>query len=286
MQHYLIEKGYIPLDKSWIIRMGILDILNEKNDIIKFLKQQKELSDDLQALYRALLAWKSDESIDVGESGTLYRFLKFISWKLDLNKEFILHGTLKNRKITDNPEIVNFSLKELLKLDNKTSQWASASVLLGNKEIIDNPPYKLKLTYEAVSHWNKQRAENKYWIPRYDETILRQAMTFLELLKGKKADFVPNQPEDYCFARAFGFITKEQGESRWLSLLGHESNRINEIKKTLSEANKNIEIISKDHRIIQAIAMYQKVNSKDVKIAYPYSVNKSWPQFWRFLNDF
>lgn len=285
MQHYLINKGYIPLDKSWIIRIGVLDILNGKDDIIKFLEQQKELSDDLQALYKALVAWNTNEPIDVGESGTLYRFLRFASWKLGLNKNFILHGTLKTRNISDNPEIVNCSLKELLKLDNGTSQWASASVLLGNKEIIDNTPYKLELTYEAVNHWNKQREENKCWTICYDETILKQAIAFLELLKDKKSDFIPKQSEDYCFARAFGYITKEDGKSKWPSLVGHESNRIEEMEKMLNyaESGKNIE--SKDHRIIQAIAMRQKVNSRNVNIRYPESVNKSWPQFWRFLDD-
>ena len=278
-------KEYIPLDKSWIIRMGILDILNNKDDIIKFLEKQKVLSDDLDAFYQASIAWKSNKPIDIGESGTLYRFLKFASWKLNLNKEFIIQGTLKTRNITDNSKIVNYSLKELLKLDNGTSQWASASVLLGNKEVIDNPPYKLKLTYDAISHWNNQKAKNKSWLPRYDETILNQAITFLELLNNKKPNFTPKQSEDYCFARAFGYIIKEDGESKWSSLKGHESNRIEEMEKMIRCADLGEDIDSKDHRVIQAITMKQKVDAKDVNIKYPKSVNKSWPQFWRFLKD-
>ena len=285
LKHYLIKQGYIPLDKSWIIRMGILDLLNGYDDTTQFIKKQEQLSDDLKALYRASLAWKSDEPIDVGESGTLYRFLRFASWKLDIDKEFILHGSLKQREICDNPEIVNYSLDELLKLDNGTSQWASASVLLGSKERIPNPPYKLRLSYEAVSHWKKQRKKGHHWEPRYDETILRQAIAFLELLKKGETSFIPQQPEDYCFARAFELITKEDGELRWPSLRGHESNRIAEMERVLCDTVVGKEINSRDHRIVQAIAMLRKVKGKDIKVKYPEVVKKSWPQFWKFLKD-
>jgi len=285
MKDYLIKKGYIPLDKSWIIRIGVLDILNGYDDIFRFLKQQKQLSDDIKALHKALIAWKFNEPIYVGESATLYRFLRFASWKLVLDKKFIKQGTLTKREICDNPEIINYSLDKLLDLDKKTSQWASASVICGNEEIINRSPYKLELTYEAVSHWKQKRSNNKCWIPRYDETILNQAIAFLRLLKKEKIIFVPEQPEDYCFARAFEFLTKGEGESRWPSLYGHESNRIEEMEKTLNDVNKGFEIESKDHRVVQAIVMLQKVRDKDIKVKYPEAVNKSWPQFWKFLHD-
>ncbi len=227
----------------------------------------------------------SDEPVDVGESGTLYRFLKFASWKKELNKKFILHGSLKKRKICDNPEIVSYPLKELLKLDNRTSQWASAAVLLGSEERVDNPPYKLKLTYEAVEHWQQQRDKARCWELRYDETILRQAEAFLELLNTGKTEFIPKQAEDYCFARTLGIVTKEEGESRWPSLRSHESDRILEMEGALDNADHGVEITSKDHRVVQAVAMHRKAKGKEIKVKYPLSVNKSWPQFWKFLND-
>ena len=97
-KYNLIEQGYIPLDKSWIIRMGVLDLFNEYDDSINYLKQYyEELSDDLKALYSASIQWKLGKSIDVGESGTLYRFLKFASWKLNQNKipKHYKHSTKK-----------------------------------------------------------------------------------------------------------------------------------------------------------------------------------------------
>jgi len=287
IKNQLIKKGYIPLDKSWIIRMGVLDLLNGYNDIFEFLEvRQNELSDDLRALLRALKSWKAGEqNIDVGESATLYRFLKFISWTLGENKRFILHGTLRKRKICDNPRIIRYSLNALLRLDNGTSQWASAAILLGNTEQVDNPPLKLKLTYEAVEHWRERRRSGKSWEPRYDETILRQAIAFLELLKEGKASFVPQQPEDYCFARAFGLITKKQGKSFWPSLRGHESDRIKEMEQVIETVENGKIIESQDHRVVQAGSMLQKLRGKDISVKYPWCVDKSWLRYWDFLND-
>lgn len=282
-QELAIDKKYIPLDKSWIIRMCVLDMMNGYDDIQKFLDSEKNLGDDLVALQRVAQVWKSDEAIDVGESGTLYRLLKFASWKLGLDKKFITQGTLSERKIIDNPKIIHLSQLELQKLDNSTSQWATAAVLLGDTERMPHPPFKLQLTYEAVDHWEKQREKGEAWIPRYDETILKQASAYLNLLQGKRTVFIPEQAEDFCFAYVFGYITSEEGETLWQSLRGHESDRISEIKYTLELAQKEKKIESRDHRVVQAIAMWGKVNKMNVKIVYPLAVNKSWPQFWNFL---
>lgn len=274
---------YIPLDKSWIIRMGILDIMNGYDDIKKFLAKQKNPGDDLLALERVYATWHTNKEVDVGESGTLYRILKFRAWKLGLTKKFVIRGTLAKRKISDDPSIINLPQTELLKLDNGTSQWASASVLSGDTERLENPPYKLKLTYEAVDYWNQQRQKKETWEPRYDETILKQAETYLKLKNRENTDFIPQQAEDYCFAFVFGYITKEEGERHWPSLRGHESDRIKEMSEMFDLAKNGQEISSKDHRVVQAIAMWGQINNKSVKILYPESVNKSWPQFWDFL---
>lgn len=280
-----VDKKYIPLDKSWIIRMGILDIINGYDDIQKFLSTQNNLSDDLVALQGAAEAWKTGESIDVGESGTLYRLLKFASWKLNLNKKFITRGTLTNRNINNDSKIINRPQSELLKLDNNTSQWASATVLLGDSERLLTPPYKLQLTYEAVNHWKSQREKNEVWLPRYDETILRQAEIYKELLRGKNQNFIPKQAEDFCFAYIFGYMTAEEGEGEWPALRGHETDRIFEVQKTLQDAEAGKEIRSKDHRVVQAMAMWGRVNNKTINIIHPSAVNKSWPQFWDFIKN-
>ena len=263
--------------------MGILDLLNDYDDCLNFLKDQKFLSDDLKALYKSSIAWRKNKPLEVGESGTLYRFLRFISWKLGLEKQFILEGTLKLREICNDPAIVSLSLNELLKLDSGTSQWASAAVLLGNKERVSNPPFKMSLTYEAVDHWKRMRENSLCWELRYDQTILIQAETFIKLLKGETVNFIQKQAEDYCFARAFNFITKEEGERRWPQLHNHESDRLTEMERVIELSEKEGEIDSKDHRVVQAIAMLAKLKWKSIKFKYPQVVSKSWPQFWDFL---
>jgi hypothetical protein len=282
--HDLAIKGYIPLDKSWTIRMGVLDLLSGREYYINgILAEHRELSDDLLALERCVHDWNSNRTLDVGESGTLYRFLQFTSWKLNLNKQFIRRGTLRNRPINQNPAIVTYPLAELLTLDNGTSQWASAAVLAGSEEMVPRPPYKLALTYEAVAHWKMRQKQGGRWFLRHDATILRQAVAFLGLRSGKKEPFVPVQAEDYCFARAFEYITSEEGAERWPNLRGHETDRIEEMERSLAEFKAGQQIVSQDHRVVQAIVMLGKVKKKRVRVSYPASVNKSWPQFSRFV---
>ena len=75
---------FIPLDKSWVIRMGILDLtINPEKyskDIKNFLDSQTDLGGDLKALKMVAEKWDTDEHLDVGESGTIYRFVKFYNW--------------------------------------------------------------------------------------------------------------------------------------------------------------------------------------------------------------
>ena len=260
--------------------MGILDLIaGREADTISWLNDQKTLNDDLQMLQGALRNWSTKDAIMVGESGTLYRYLQFTSWKQQLNKKFILTGTLKNRAINREPSVINLSQSELLTLDHSTSQWASAAVLNGDKTRLNGPPYKLNLTYEAVDHWNSCRADNKMWKPNLDETIHKQAQAFLSDIP----QFIPEQAEDYCFARAFNLIDQKEGAERWPSLYGHESNRITEMEKALDQLHYGNEVTSRDHRVVQAIAMLAEKQQLNVKFKHPNAVNKSWPQFWLFL---
>lgn len=284
----LVGRRYIPFDKSWHIRLGILDMTRGRTDTIRFLMDQNwdDLPEDVQSLYYASIDWMSGkEKIRVGQSGTLMRPLQYFSWKKGLNKKFVRSGTLKRRKISDNPLIVDMPLEQLLKLDEGTSQWATAARLFGNRELMENPPRKLLLTDEAIAHYESRRAMDECWEPRYDRTIERQAYAFLRLLKEKRMDFEPHDAEDYCFARAFGKITREEGEKRWPQLAGHESNRLKAMERGIKISDAAGIIYSRDHRVVQALLMRGKHKGGDYYVVFPKSVNKSWPQFYRFMKD-
>src|SRR3989344_236905 len=224
----------------------------------------------------------------VGESGTLYRILQFVSWKLSLDKKFIIRGTLVDRvkKMPNNPEIVNLNLEELRALPDDTSQRVTAAILLGNQESIPEYfDYEIKnTTIEALAHWKKQRLAGLPWKPRYDQTIQKQAEVFLELREGLRPVFIPKHSEDYCFARVFGYMSKQEGEIRWPKLHGHETDRLEGMEKAILQAETKQEIDSRDHRVVQAMAMWGIVHKKEFKFTYPETVNKTWPQFWDFLD--
>jgi len=284
----IVDKKYIPLDKYWIIRMGFLDIVNRKEkDIIKIIgrERRKKLGGDVSALLNVAKNWSSKKEIKVGESGTLFRYLQFAIWKLGLDKKLIKSGTLSKREIYDDRRIINWSLTDLLKLDKGTSQWASAAVLLGNEEKLKNTPYFLRMSYEAAKHWRERRAKGLVYDIKYDQILLRQAQTFLGVLNKKETNFTATNPDDYCFARAFGFITKKEGKEKFPAIQGHESNRLDEMEKCLKQLNDGKIVETDDHRVVQAIAMLARVKNKKVKFSNKECVNKSWPQFWDFLSD-
>ncbi len=267
--------------------MGVLDALAGAATSIQFLNaHHRKLSDDLAALLAAIRVWHADEPVAVGESGTLYRFLQFASWKLALDKKFLLSGTLRWRPMVDDPSIVQLPQRELLKLDRGTSQWASAAVLLGDEERLPAPPFKLALTYEAIGHWADARARGATWVPRRDETIERQANAFVAKFKGEPESFEPAQAEDFCFAYCCCGMSAAEGERRWPSLRGHESDRIVEIQEAIMDARAGVRIASKDHRVIQAVAMWGALQGITPVFIHPYAVNKSWPQFWQFLDQY
>jgi len=278
---------YIPLDKSWIIRMGILDLTNNHQDISYFLKRQNYLGNDLMALKKVAENWNTENPLDAGESGTLYRFVRFAAWKLKKKNEIIKGGTLTGRKMCDNPEIIDWPIKELLNLDGGTSQWASASVIMGNKERLEDiasPPEKLKLSYEAVGHWKNRTYMGLSWIPRYDKTIEKQARAYIEYLKTGEMKFEAKHSEDYCFARAFDKISKEQGLERFPQIVNHESNRIEEMETVIRQIEGNEYLNSKDHRCIQAGVMRQFAEGREIRLKDRKTVNKTWLQFWDFMN--
>jgi len=282
--------SYYPIDKSWTIRMGFLDLAKGYKDIHEFLENEEILSDDLKALKRVCEKWDTSEPLDVGESGTLYRILRFYFWKKGENREFILRGTLKNRNICDNPEIVKWPLERLKdeKLDKNTSQWQSAAILSAfvfNEDIkkIENPDPKVQLTYDGKDHWKQRRDANTGWSPRYDSTIASQINAYVKFLETGEMNFKPKHSEDYCFARAFNLITQEEGKEIFPSLEGHETNRIIEMEKALIDADDEGILNSKDHRVVQAIVMKYAAKKTELKVMHKNAVNKSWPEFPDFM---
>jgi len=260
--------------------MALLDLFRLKKDSCqKF--DKIPISNDLISLKTSIKNWLSgDNLIFVGESGTLYRFFQFAIWKYNLNKHIGVSGTLITRQITKDKNIINLSQEELLKLDNETSQWASAASLLGDNHRVVNPPNKLSLTYKVLDEWSDD------WIPIKDNTIHLQALYFYNLMCGIKNEFTPIQSEDFCFAYVFDKITRDEGLSRWPTLQSHESNRTTEIVNNFELVKNHQRVYSKDHRIIQALSMWAKFNKIEVVFEYPQSVSKSWPLFWDFLKHF
>ncbi len=266
--------------------MGVLDLFGGGRHIDDVLKAETALSDDLLALSWALQDWRTPGApVRVGEAGTLYRFLRFASWKRGEPREFVKSGTLVGRPMTDDPSIVTLGQSDLLALDGGTSQWASAAALAGDDERLPHPPHKLAVTYTAIGEWQICRDNGRPWPIRYDQTIHKQAEAFLRLLAGRDAEFEPEQAEDFCFACAFGLMSLEEGCRRWPQLAGHESNRLTEMPIALGQLDRGEPITTRDHRVAQAVAMRAAVFNQAAQFEHALCVGKSCPRFWQFLRE-
>ncbi len=140
---------------------------------------------------------------------------------------------------------------------------------------IKNLPLKCRLSVQARKLYLKNKGK---WIPKIDEVITRQINHFL---KGGK--FKPLIAEDYCYARAFNFITKEEGKRRWPELKNHECNRLKVMEEISKDLNKKINVFE-DHRVAMAVALRQKSLGLAVRVNNKKCVSKSWSQFWQWLD--
>ena len=295
-QMRLVEK-YAPRDNGWPIRLGFLDATRGYGsyDAVKYFDQQTDLSGDEKAARNVFANWSGKEPINVGESGTIFRLVQFYFWKMGIDREIITHGTLTHRveSMEATKRIIHWSLRSLLRLENGTSQWASAAILLNKHGNLPGIPFYLQKTYDAIEYWSSMRRERKVWEGRTDPTITAQCQQYFSILETGDVSIKPMKLGDcdlYCFLRAFGHITAQHGKKIWPQLQKHESNRILEMDSALQSLFTEQEICSNDHRVVQAAAMLlqaqePRLNVENIKAHFsnPECVTKKWPKFWEFL---
>jgi hypothetical protein len=278
-----VKAGYIPIDKTDTINKMLMDLFHGRGyDSIDFVKNSNPyaLPADVKQAAVAIEDWGDRMPVRVGQSGKLLRSLKFYAWETGVRKKFVIEGTLKHRKICDDPKIVDYSQEKLLGLDDDTTQFASAKVLLGDEYRMKDPPFKLKQAYDSYREWNESREKGERWKTKPDSTIARQADAIMYYVKCGSTVSMPVQPEDYPLYRVFGNITAAEGDAMWgRRLRNHESDRIQETENTIKEVQRRDPISSRDHRVIVAGVVLQIRMRHKIEATYMEEVGKSWPQF-------
>lgn len=281
----LIRLRLGPIDKTDLIDKGMLDLVHGRaQDTIDLVNSypREKIGDDIYYLGVSLQDLLDGRPLHINESAKLKRSYKMYGWKTGAKIEFIEEGSLKNRKICDNPEIANWSQRELLNIPrDETTQFASMAVIMGDRERLLDAPYKLKVAYDAVDHWEKRRAMNLMWVPMYDQTILSELVSNIEKLKYGKTNFRYVHSENYMRARCLGIMGPKDAEKK---LQNQESPRIDETEKMIEEVYSGKEITSKDHRVVFNGVFLQLENGMEVKVRYKSAVNKTFPQFWKYVS--
>lgn len=298
-----LEELLPPLSKSWMMRLGILDMKAGSSNTLHTLDeiaQTTDLGDDLVALQRVSRQWLYKQPLEVGESGTLYRYTRFLDWteadtaeRQVKKRKFVRSGTLKNRSITTDASIIHLPLGELAELDNGTTQWASAALLLQGRSEAEEKQFlaslspqkrpMIELTLEARACWTAARALGHGCVGHLkekDQTITRQAQAYYtRLVGGQNVTFTSVHSEDALFAVMNGDISVTEAEKAFPTLRTHETDRIAELERVMASPV----IDTADHRVAQAAVMnrHSPVWTKRSEIA----VAKTWPQFPQFANE-
>lgn len=247
--------------------------------------------DDIVAAAAVGEGWESRVPVPVGESGTLFRIFSYFdedeyqTWHSWPHRTFLRTGTLRTRPITPAAEIYRLPQAELLKVDNGTSQYATAAVLCGDSERLANAPYRLQQTYDIYDSWLGNGRQLDWSAPLIeDETIRLQAEAMARLALGKGLDFEVRHSEDVPLGIAFGLISLDEAAQRFPSVIGHESNRIVEMRRGLELYKNGVAIDSPDHRVVQALTLLALAQEKPITVTNLGCVAKSWPLFYDFVS--
>lgn len=295
-----IPPELLPLSKSRAIRLLLLGLRDNDDRIIKSLlklSEKTQLPDDARRMLGACRFWSHQDNIHVGESATVLRFLWWFNQVQKTNKNFVKEKTLFGRKITLDPEMLRWTIFELLdktRVPEGTSQLASAASICTPWQyprIVTNCPHQLQITYRVLDEWNVYLGTGKLPEAGIDPTIRLQAEAFIRVQCGREWQFEMAQQEDFPFAYTMlgDWAITEAKRRGWWSLTEHESNRFLEVPQAKHEWMHTHTISSKDHRVIQAVAMFALLKGcKPTKIIgqtkHPEAVAKSWPMFYQFLD--
>ena len=279
-----MKNKYLPLSKSWAIRMIFLDMIYGKSTGYKvinhFRKQKKsDLSNDINAAMRCAENYISGEhKYNVGNAGMVYRLLVYVmygkKYKLRMGDQLRKRLIKRKERETLPKNLTALPLEKLIKLG--TSQYASASLLLGTEPVHDLHP-KCDLTIEARQVYFANDGE---WISRHDEVIIGQLRHFLY---GEKIENPIG--EDYCYLRAFNIMTHAEGKRRLPELADHESDRLAVMEEICEKGFDRLVNTDDDHRVFMAVVLKQISLGLPIRITHKWCVRKSYPAFLKWVKQ-
>lgn len=280
----------IPYDKYWILQMGILDMINDKDSIFIFLENNQNITEELKNFKITYLDWTFNKNIVyVGYSNYIYYVLIYIIYKKNLNIELFTDDNIK--KINDNEikKILDFSQNNLIDLGEKDIYYiyfASALILLGDEERLDSPPLFIKKTYKIVDEWNKSYNMDENWDLKYDPIIEHQFNYLKKYNSNNHISFIPKYSEDFFYYSILRDNLKIKKNSyNCFNKIKQNLLLLKEIKDTLYQYKTDKTILSKNDRIIQAIVIKSILEKKNIKVKYPNCVQKSWNNFWNYFSN-
>lgn len=248
-----------PKSKKHMKSYAVLEIINKtykvQNNLV--LNTDNRWNDDLLDIAIGLQRRDYNDIPVEGYRGWLIA-QKVLYKHLEIPKQFVLGEQLAKREIND----------------YKSSQWASAKILIGD-QVNDYRP-SCNIARECMKLWNEGN-------PNFDIDDPTEKEQFEWYLNGGSLD--TKNPENMPLAVVFNEIDIEAALTLHPTLINHESHRDVSIINAIKQMTYGNTITSDDHRVVKAIAMYSKKYNIDTKFLHPECVNKSNPRFWSMLKD-
>jgi hypothetical protein len=280
---------HVPTDKARLFRYSTIEArygdITVAQEVIRGIPRP---GDDIMAQGRVLASLLKDEPLDVGESGTAYRIWQLPDWRHGWGRVFIKRGTLVRRaqEMPSKAEVLACrGQRELTRLADRTSQWATAAVLDGDAErLTEDVDPKLQLTYDIWDDWHHRQITGEPWTAEKDTVLDRQVNHFLHLyLFGEDIGYEVTEAEEFPYGFYFGNVGLEEAQDRFASLPHHESNRLVEVPRALELARVGEPIAVDDHRIIQMVGFFGLLTGTEVYFEHPEAVNKTWPGYFDLI---
>ncbi len=256
------------------------------------------LGDDIKAAVEVghQLSDETRPSINPGDSRTLRieaEFLDMLQYSEDPKlrpRKFVLSPMQKRRYTPVPKDLPRWALEDMLFLEDGTTQWASAAILLQDRfdearelipDIRPNKRLMLEKSKSARARILGARALGKAVLldeRDYDMTFLRQDQAFYtSVVTGEAIRFEPLHSEDVYDAIFTGTITPKQAVKLFPQITRHEVNRYEEAIRLLNGDRKR-PLNTEDHRAAMAAIKYlgyTKWTKTTVK-----AINKTRPQFF------
>lgn len=287
-QHLNIDSGLLPIDSWEVMCLLLLDVVNNVKRAPEQLFKLSTKPDRVVATLTALSGWRKGNDVLVRNDMQLFQMLKFVAWRLGIEKKFVREGTLRNIVSLEDPSFADLGIMDLLEVDH-SGVFASAATICGDRISRSDmpllmPPY-LERTAHAVYLWHQAEKYRQPWGIPIDLSAVRQLKAMVSLIRGEGVVFEPECPRDFFFGKIFGRVTLDDALERWPDFALSFKERIKLFDAQVAKYSNQKIIESPYGPEMRAMVMHSKTRRSRCLVDNRCVATHDWPDFWEAVDQ-